>query len=92
MEVKSRALNTQGQLPLNLCIKQNIKNQMGTYQVMSILVNILKFISLIKIRFTIKIFVFFFGIRYSLISSNIISVYVRGQILNNQSDTNLRNG
>jgi hypothetical protein len=38
MEVKSRALNTQGQLPLNLCIKQNIKNQMGTYQVMNILV------------------------------------------------------
>lgn len=91
MEVKSRALNTQGQLPLNLCIKQNIKNQMGTYQVMNILVNVLYVINLIEIRYKINIFLFF-CIQNSNVSSEILSVYVRGQISNYQSDTNLRNG
>ena len=67
MEVKSRTLNTQGQLPLNLCIKQNIKNQMGTYQVMSILVIVLQFMNVIEIRYMLKIFIIIFKSHQNLI-------------------------
>ncbi|CAG2255061.1 unnamed protein product [Mytilus edulis] len=31
-EVKSRTSNTQGQLPLNLCVKNSIKDRMGSYR------------------------------------------------------------
>ena len=33
-EVKSRTSNTQGQLPLNLCVKNSIKDRMGSYRVL----------------------------------------------------------